>query len=57
MNTTIPVVTAAGLKWRLSERTDNTEVQGMLSDLIILEHTEFCEFCISTKVYSASANN
>jgi len=41
----------------MSERTDNTEVQGMVSDLFILEHTELCEFCISTKVYSASANN
>jgi hypothetical protein len=57
MSTTIPVVTTADLKWRMSERTDNIEVQGMVSDLIILKHTELCEFCRSTKVYSAIANN
>ena len=57
MNTTVPVVTTADLKWSMSECTANTKVQGTVSDLFILEHNELCEFCISTKAYSASANN
>ena len=57
MGTTIPVVTSADIKWCISKRTYNTEDQGMVPDIFIPEHTELCEFGLSTKVYSASANN